>query len=842
MRAFLIILALWACPVLAQENAVENPMAALKDQVKLVLKEAGKPFTEDQEQAITLMMEDRRQASEQLFGDLMDFRQGPTRGQENDRLRDAIEWMRGEFLIRLRDFLTPDQLAAWTPFERREVTVERPVEGQRRTSSAQTQYVRINNNAFAAEDPNYRFGRATQAAGSQAEVIERGGQGAWHGNMQLLFKDEALNARNPFAHNKPPYQERQVNIDISGPLIPGRLTSSVAVSQSEAENVDTVLATLPEGIFDLGIGKPQVQRGVNTRGTYQFDDDHSLTYGVRYSVTTRKNQGIGGFIMPERASNSKGNNWNFDFSQFSRLSTRTVHQVRFEINDTDDEITPLSEDRQINVLDAFRRGGAQNRAETSARNYIFGNLYERSGEKLTMKAGTDGVFRSNRSFTQNNFAGSYTFSSLATFIQGTPLLFRRNQGEPLLEMNQFEMSLFVQNDLKLTPQFSVMLGARYDAQTNLGDRNNFAPRVAFAYALGSATVIRGGGGIFYQRFAQNVVEYQRRLDGTRQFEIIIDNPSYPDPFRDGTLRQTFPTVRVTDPTIVAPYNFITMLSYERTFLTNLLLNVSFDWNSEIRRLRVRNTNAPLPLCVSALSAEATDDEVRRCRPDPARGNILNLEPTGREESATFRVSTRQRFSIFNVTANYQLQSSHADSLPPAALIASFSGSSLSGGFVIPEPVPSNNYNLRGEWARNPFSLHTLSSTVNARLPLGVFLTGSITSNSGRFWTITTGKDDNRDSAVNDRPPGGTRNSEDGPNQLSFAFNISKAFFFGPAGSAGPARSGGTRTNMNLFANMTNAFNRVNRGQPSGVMTSPNFGKATSAIDPRQIEVGMRFQF
>jgi hypothetical protein len=48
--------------------------------------------------------------------------------------------------------------------------------------------------------------------------------------------------------------------------------------------------------------------------------------------------------------------------------------------------------------------------------------------------------------------------------------------------------------------------------------------------------------------------------------------------------------------------------------------------------------------------------------------------------------------------------------------------------------------------------------------------------------------------------------------------------------------------MNLFANMTNAFNRLNRGQPSGVRTSPNFGKSTSALDPRQIEVGMRFQF
>jgi hypothetical protein len=76
--------------------------------------------------------------------------------------------------------------------------------------------------------------------------------------------------------------------------------------------------------------------------------------------------------------------------------------------------------------------------------------------------------------------------------------------------------------------------------------------------------------------------------------------------------------------------------------------------------------------------------------------------------------------------------------------------------------------------------------------------------------------------------------------VGFNFNISKAFFFGvPTSGSG---IGGSRTNLNLFANMTNAFNRTNLGVPSGVMTSPNFGRSTSALDAREIEVGLRFQF
>src|SRR5262245_35162281 len=105
--------------LLAQEplSGTENPLAVLHDEVSRVLGEANLPFSEEQGQAIILMMEERRKASEELFGDLNDFRAGPTRGQENDRLQSAIEWMRGEFLAKLEDYLTEEQLDAWKRYE-----------------------------------------------------------------------------------------------------------------------------------------------------------------------------------------------------------------------------------------------------------------------------------------------------------------------------------------------------------------------------------------------------------------------------------------------------------------------------------------------------------------------------------------------------------------------------------------------------------------------------------------------------------------------------------------------------------------------------------------------------
>lgn len=39
------------------------------------------------------MMEDRRQAAEDLFRDLMDFTAGPTSGRDAERLQSAIAWI-----------------------------------------------------------------------------------------------------------------------------------------------------------------------------------------------------------------------------------------------------------------------------------------------------------------------------------------------------------------------------------------------------------------------------------------------------------------------------------------------------------------------------------------------------------------------------------------------------------------------------------------------------------------------------------------------------------------------------------------------------------------------------
>src|SRR5438128_2259176 len=437
MKSLVLLILTLAGPLIAQHPpsppqgliaGAANPLAELKDDVKRVLADARLPFTEEQERAVVLMMEDRRQASEDLFGNLMDFRAGPTQGQDADRLRSAIEWMREEFLKRLQDYLRPEQVSAWNLYY--EVTASRPAQRSederapaRQNQGAQTQYVRINNNAFTAEDGPYRFGQGGKGQPAP-QVVDRGGIGAFHGNGQFLFKDESLNARNPFASNKPPYQERQANLDISGPIIPRRLTTSFAASHNEAQNVSTIHATLPYGIFALGITRPTVKRSFTNRNTYQLFERHSLSLNLGYAIGSSKNQGVGEFALPERAYTSNSANWNVEVVQFSSLSPQTIFETRFKVTGSDDETKPFSEALRINVLDAFSSGGAQNKSEITRRDFDFSNLYTRLGEKVTVRAGTQGRYRASQSFTQSDFGGTFTFSTLESYLAGRPLNYR----------------------------------------------------------------------------------------------------------------------------------------------------------------------------------------------------------------------------------------------------------------------------------------------------------------------------------------------------------------------------------------------------------------------------------
>ncbi len=794
--------------VAAGQLVTQNPLDELRIQIAGVLAEAGVPFTGEQERQIALLLEQQRQSSESLFGETMDFSNGVPEGDERDRALAGIQWIHDEFRSVLPDYLTPDQRLAWEEFESTGAFIGAQIAGDDGVQTDRIQEIRVVNNPLTAEN-SVGGGTGPGSLRQSTEVIERGGAGAFHGNFSAAFQDDALNARNPVAGNKPRYYERTISGNISGPVIRDRLTASFSLRDNRRENVGTVNALTLDGPFALGITRPNVGRSYEGRGILQITDIQALHFGAEYRSESRENQGIGNFTLPERGSNFGNHDYAVDLRHIAVLSEKTVYETRFSLGREHSETTPLTVGPAVNVLAAFNGGGGQTLRQTKATNYGFGNLFYYTGGMLTLRAGAEGTYRRERELNEDNYLGLFTFSDLANYRNRTPSQYDVNRGNPLLELNHFQVAAFVQNDMRVTNRLTLMLGFRYQGQTNIDGNHALDLRLNIAYAAGSSTVIRAGIGTIHEPWTIRDEKRLRRFDGERQFGLRVSQPGWPDPFQSGDIETIPPgSRRINTADMRTPYYVTTVVSLERSLPGNLQLNFSVDHNRGVNLKRRRNINTPFP---GSITFENPDG----IKPFPNEGDIIEERTAGLSSHTNYRISLRQRFSIFNVVANYIGNRGYSD------------------GSMI-----SNAYDLFSDWGpAGSQEKHTLTTGINSRLPRDVYVTTSFSANSGEIYNITTGTDDNKDGQFSDRPEGVRRNSETGPRFFAVGFNVSKAFRlnWGPWG-------GGGGPQVSLFANIDNAFNMTNLEAPVGVTTSKNFGLSTSAFAPREIEVGLRYQF
>ena len=140
----------------------------------------------------------------------------------------------------------------------------------------------------------------------------------------------------------------------------------------------------------------------------------------------------------------------------------------------------------------------------------------------------------------------------------------------------------------------------------------------------------------------------------------------------------------------------------------------------IKLFRSRDLNAPL----------SPPD-----RPDPTIGILRQIESAAHSQAHMLELMLRGRLSrFFNGTIQYNLGRAYNN----ASGINS---------------QPANNYDLTGEWSRAEFDERhrfNLLGTINAGDWFNLGMTLSLTS--GRPYTLTTGRDDNKDGNANERPP------------------------------------------------------------------------------------------
>ena len=215
--------------------------------------------------------------------------------------------------------------------------------------------------------------------------------------------------------------------------------------------------------------------------------------------------------------------------------------------------------------------------------------------------------------------GTFTFASLDAYEAGRPTTFTQRSGNPLVEYSQVQFGGYVQDDVRVARSLSMSFGLRYEAQTHTDDYLNFAPRFGSTWSplKSGATTIRGGVGIFYEWYDSQLYEQTLRVDGTRQTDLVVQNPGFPDPFVGGDV-VVLPASRYLQAAdLTLPRTFRTNVGVEQAVGKYGRVNVGYSFARGSDLFRGRNINAPL--------ADGT-------RPDPDWGNVTQIESTARSQA------------------------------------------------------------------------------------------------------------------------------------------------------------------------------------------------------------------
>ncbi|HYY56814.1 MAG TPA: carboxypeptidase regulatory-like domain-containing protein [Pyrinomonadaceae bacterium] len=184
--------------------------------------------------------------------------------------------------------------------------------------------------------------------------------------------------------------------------------------------------------------------------------------------------------------------------------------------------------------------------------------------------------------------------------------FNQGFGRPRFEFETNDYNFFLQDDYRVTQQLTLNLGLRYEyqqlpepqipnsafdadprftAKTSVfpADKNNFGPRIGFAYDItgDSRNVIRGGYGIYYGRIQNSVISNAITNTGVAagQVQLSLNSAIFPQAFASAGAASggstPIPNIVVFSENMANPQIHQGDLIYERMLTSNTALSVSY---------------------------------------------------------------------------------------------------------------------------------------------------------------------------------------------------------------------------------------------------------------------------
>jgi hypothetical protein len=774
--------------------------------------------------------------------------------------------------------------------------------------------IRIINNPFSAE---YN-GRPT------IQIVTKSGTGVWRGGASFAFNNQDLNALPALSKDgtvKPKSMTRNFQSNMQGPIVKDKFSAGFSVRNQETDQeAGSLRAFVPQAdgstlYLSNSIISPRLTRGFNIQNaSLSVIPNHRITFNAGYTTIHSQNTGVGNLNLPERATEQKNFQSNFSLSDQITLNSRMVDTFSFSTTRSHNRTIPSTGIAQLetpnclggfacNVQDAFSGGTPQSQSDTHTRTYQIQNQLRMTlGSKWQLTTSMQSQYSRNISLSENNAIGTFTFRNISDYLAQTPLQFTQTvYRDPINDTKTLSVTTFAQGEYRATAKAQISMGVRYALNLHASDLNNVAPTLGLSYQLARNTVVRAGGQMTYQSEATQWENLHRNDGSSRQWNVVISNPTYPDPFNGGVVSQLAQAASfaVRSEKVVAPYNITQTYALERSGLPrNMRVSVQLQVSRGVHQQRTRNINAPYPgtPLSDALYARWTE----RCLPfdaacladkTAAQAQVDSMRPL--YPNFVTRINETEWVGTSSgKTVNIQYSGLNNVRLPfYKKLSVNLNGSYRMTWAYDSGSQPVDSYDISGEWARTNVSRHQFSTTFRITAPFGFTASTSLSVNSGRPYNITTGIDNNGDSNNNDRPIDPVtgkmiaRNSGTGPTIIQVGqLSITRRFYLGGGGApktttatgtvntfAEPQRGGGgggggfggggggngggggggfggTNNNpnartMTLTANITNPLNSTYRQNIVGNLSSPFYGQTQGGSGGgRKVTVTMSFNF
>ena len=212
--------------------------------------------------------------------------------------------------------------------------------------------IRIVRDTFPAENHS--------AESDGVEIVTAAGIGPIRGGFSTRLRDSVFNGSNPFVEVKAPERTQNYDVNVGGAIVPNKSSFSLFVGGRNQFDTPVATYTTLEGKqSQLLERRPNNGWNINGLFDYALTKEQMLRIGYSHNASARRNLGIGGFDLAERAYASDTRGQQLRVQQTGPIGRNAFLNTRLQLRSYRSDSRAELEAQTIRVLDGVTRGGAQ---------------------------------------------------------------------------------------------------------------------------------------------------------------------------------------------------------------------------------------------------------------------------------------------------------------------------------------------------------------------------------------------------------------------------------------------------------------------------------------------------